>query len=465
MNFIRIIVALTVVFYPVQNGFSQTLKKFQKDSRVVFVGNSITEAGFYGSYIWLYYMTRFPDQRIEVINGGIGGNTSKDILARFDDDVLSRNPTTIVLTFGMNDSGYFEYNGKDPKGFADERVNASYQSFVKLLEKLASRQDIEKIMMSSSPYDETMKNKDNYFPGKSKAMERIIEFQKKAASQNQWPFVDLYYPMQQINIEGQKSNPEFTIIGKDRIHPGNGGHLVMAYLFLKAQGLAGQPVSEIEIDARKKSLRQSVNAETKDLSVGKDHVTFNYLAKSLPFPIDSASRIWGSDQKQSDALAVVPFMQEFNQEVLRISNLSGARYELKIDGEVLGTFSKEEFSKGVNLALLVNAPQYKQAVQVMNLNQARKELENKLRDYDGLQFNFFQSRGMLFTDDQAAYDLARKQARTDWTVAGKIGAYESLRFPEVRKSYNDQMKLLTEMIYQRSIPTNHKIEVTAVINQ
>lgn len=462
MNFIRIIVVLTVVFNSFQNGFSQPLKKFQKNSRVAFVGNSITEAGYYESYIWLYYMTRFPDQPIEVINAGIGGNTSKDILARFDDDVMSRNPTTIILTFGMNDSGYFEYNGKDPKTVADEKVDASYQSFVKLLEKLTARKDIEKVMMASSPYDETMKNKDNYFAGKSKAMERIIEFQKKAASQNQWPFVDLYYPMQQINLDGQKSNPEFTIIGKDRIHPGNGGHLVMAYLFLKAQGLAGHPVSQVEIDARKKVVKQSVNAEIKDLSVGKDHITFNYLAKALPFPIDSASRIWGSDQKQSDALSVVPFMQEFNQEVLQVSNLSGARYELKIDGETLGTFSKEDLNQGVNLALLVNTPQYKQAIQVMNLNQARKEIENKLRDYYGLQFNFFQSRGMLFKDDQAAYDLARKQAKKDWTVAGKIGAYESLRFPEVRKSYNEQMKLLTEMIYQRSIPTNHKIEVTGI---
>lgn len=465
MKFIRIIVTLAVVFYSFQNGFGQTLKKFQKDSRIVFVGNSITEAGYYESYIWLYYMTRFPDQRIEVINGGVGGNTAKDILARFDDDVMSRKPTTIVLTFGMNDSGYFEYNGKDPKSVADEKVEASRQSFMKIVDKLASRPDIEKVMLASSPYDETMKNKDNYFAGKSKAMERIIEFQKQTASKNQWSFVDLYYPMQQINIDGQKGNPEFTIIGKDRIHPGNGGHLVMAYLFLKAQGLAGQPIAEVEIDAKKKLLKQSVNAEIKDLSTVKDNITFNYLAKAIPFPIDSASRIWGSDQKQSDALAVIPFMQEFNQEVLRISNLSGARYELKIDGEALGTFSKEDFSKGVNLALLVNSPQYKQAVQVMNLNQARKELENKLREYYGLQFSFFLSRGMLFKDDQPAYDLAKKQAKTDWTVAGKIGGYESLRFPEVRKSYNDQMRLLTDMIYQRSIPTNHKIEVTAVVNQ
>ncbi|MBT1685582.1 SGNH/GDSL hydrolase family protein [Dawidia soli] len=439
---------------------AQSLQKFPTGSRVAFVGNSITEAGYYESYVWLYYMTRFPGERIEVMNVGIGGNTVKDIAARFDEDVVKRNPSTIVLTFGMNDSGYFEYNGAEPAKEADKKVAASRESFLPLVEKLKAL-PAQKVMMSSPPYDETMKNKDNYFPGKSKAMERIIAFQKEAASANQWPFVDLYYPMQQINLEGQKSTPEFTIIGKDRIHPGNGGHLVMAYLFLKAQGLGGVPLAEVEIDARKKVVKKNNGADVNGLAV-TDDVAFDYLAKALPFPVDSASRMWGSDQKQSDALAVVPFIQDFNQELLRVTGLTAAQYELKIDGNVMGTWKKEEFAAGVNLALVVRTPQYKQAVQVANLNQARKEIEGKLRDYYGLQFNFFLSRGMLFQDDQAAYDLASKQAKKDWTVAGKIGAYESLRFPAVRQSYVDQMKLLVDMIYDMNKPKSHRIEIVAV---
>lgn len=441
---------------------AQSLKKFQGGSKVVFAGNSITEAGFYESYIWLYYMTRFPDQRIEVINAGIGGNTAGDIAARFDEDVLSRRPTTIVLTFGMNDSGYFEYNQAEPGKFADKKVEESYNSFRVLVDKLRSQPGIQTIMMSSVPYDETMKNKDNYFPGKSKTMERIVDFQKKEASANQWAFVDLYYPMKQINLEGQKMNPEFTIIGKDRIHPGNGGHLVMAYLFLKSQGFQGIPVADVKIDARNRSVKQSINADIGNLSVKGDTLSFDYHAKALPFPIDSASRMWGSEQKQSDALAVVPFMDELNQERLQISHLSHSRYTLKFDGDPVGVFSKDELTRGINLALIVKTPQYKQAVKVMDLNQARKEIENKLRDYYGLQFNFFKDRGMLFKDDQAAYDLAKKQAKVDWTVAGRMGAYESLRFPEVRQSYVEQMKLFTDLAYRASKPQKHRVEVIAI---
>lgn len=46
---------------------------FQKGDRVVFLGNSITEGGHYHSYIWLYYVTRFPESRIHVYSAGTGG--------------------------------------------------------------------------------------------------------------------------------------------------------------------------------------------------------------------------------------------------------------------------------------------------------------------------------------------------------------------------------------------------------
>ena len=51
--------------------------------RAVFLGNSITDGGHYHSYIWLYYMTRFPDMPIRVFNGGIGGDTAYDMNKRF----------------------------------------------------------------------------------------------------------------------------------------------------------------------------------------------------------------------------------------------------------------------------------------------------------------------------------------------------------------------------------------------
>ena len=197
---------------------AQSISPFKEGDRVAFVGNSITEAGFYEAYIWQYYMVHFPERRIEIINAGIGGDVSKLINLRFEDDVMTHKPTVIALTFGMNDTGYFEYNWDNPEKFAAQKVKDSYENFLLIEEKLKAHPEIRKIIMTSSPYDETMKNDNNYFPGKSKAMEKIADFQKEAAEKNDWGFVDFLGPMTAINLEGQKTQPEFTITGPDRIH-------------------------------------------------------------------------------------------------------------------------------------------------------------------------------------------------------------------------------------------------------
>lgn len=55
---------------------AQTVAPFKDGDRAVFLGNSITDGGHYHSYIWLYYMTRFPYMDLRVMNAGIGGETA-----------------------------------------------------------------------------------------------------------------------------------------------------------------------------------------------------------------------------------------------------------------------------------------------------------------------------------------------------------------------------------------------------
>ena len=82
---------------------------FANGDRIVFAGNSITENGFYETYIWLYYITHFPERKIEVLNGGIGGDVARQIYIRLDSDLLAKKPTVLTIDFGMNDSRYYEY--------------------------------------------------------------------------------------------------------------------------------------------------------------------------------------------------------------------------------------------------------------------------------------------------------------------------------------------------------------------
>ena len=58
---------------------------------------------------------------LEIFNAGIGGNTAGDMYERLDGDVFSKRPTVLMVTFGMNDTGYMEYNGDDAAGFGERK--------------------------------------------------------------------------------------------------------------------------------------------------------------------------------------------------------------------------------------------------------------------------------------------------------------------------------------------------------
>ncbi|WP_165069320.1 GDSL-type esterase/lipase family protein [Marisediminicola senii] len=65
----------------------------EKDT-VVFLGDSLTEAGAWGEW--------FPD--LNVINMGVGGSTTDDLLGRLD-DIVAVHPDEIIVLIGTNDLG------------------------------------------------------------------------------------------------------------------------------------------------------------------------------------------------------------------------------------------------------------------------------------------------------------------------------------------------------------------------
>ena len=119
-----------------------TIPRFEEGERVVFVGNSITHGGHYHSFIWLYYMTRFPDKPITIMNAGIGGESAWDMKDRLDYDVFNRKPTYVTLTFGMNDTGYDIYMKDDAKELSEQRIAKSLESYREIEERLLAKNKI-----------------------------------------------------------------------------------------------------------------------------------------------------------------------------------------------------------------------------------------------------------------------------------------------------------------------------------
>lgn len=156
---------------------AQQIPQFKAGDVVALVGDSITHGGHYHSYVWLYYMTRFPDMPLTLINCGVGGDTAGSMEYRLVHDALSWNPTYVTLTFGMNDTGYWDtYNKEDSEELSDRKVAASLEHFRGMENILKSEApDAEIVMIGGSPYDETSRFNDNVLAGKNDAICRIID--------------------------------------------------------------------------------------------------------------------------------------------------------------------------------------------------------------------------------------------------------------------------------------------------
>lgn len=130
---------------------AQTVAPFRDGDRVVFLGNSITDGGHYHSYIWLYYMTRFPYMDVQVMNAGIGGETAGDMYRRLDGDVFSKRPTVLNVTFGMNDTGYAEYNQPGAGEFGERRYRECYENYGRMEQRLQGLDGVRVVLLGGAP--------------------------------------------------------------------------------------------------------------------------------------------------------------------------------------------------------------------------------------------------------------------------------------------------------------------------
>lgn len=89
-------------------------------TRIVFFGDSITEAGVKpNGYVTLVrdsLRNRADADRFEVIGAGVSGNRVPDLQARIDRDVIERKPTLVVIYIGINDVWHWAlFNKGTPK--------------------------------------------------------------------------------------------------------------------------------------------------------------------------------------------------------------------------------------------------------------------------------------------------------------------------------------------------------------
>jgi lysophospholipase L1-like esterase len=342
---------------------------FQDGETVCFLGDSITARGSLQTNVSDFYLTRFPERTVQFVNAGRSGDTAKGSLRRLKEDVIDHAPTSVVIMFGMNDvgRGYYTFN---PTGAQIQSQKSALERFQASMEEVVARIRTEAgepklIFLTPTPYDQTAEMETKNLFGCNDGLGRCGEIVRKLAAANPARVVDLHGPMTELNGKQQESDPKWTIVGPDRVHPGAPGFLMMTYLFLKEQG-APAIVSQVAVDAATGEVNESINAAVTAVKSRDGGVTFKVLAKALPYPIDSAAK---------EMLDLLPIEADLNQELLSVTGLAEGTYELRIDGTAVGQHPAKELADGINLAFNEATPQFKQAGEVARHNARRKSAE------------------------------------------------------------------------------------------
>lgn len=356
---------------------------FKTGDRICFVGNSITHSGEFHHNILLYYTTRFPKRPVTFYNCGISGDITSGVLKRIQCDILIHKPTHAVIMIGMNDVMRQLY-GPVPTLNSDtlkkrENALAAYRTNLDSIVRILKSKKVKVILQKPSIYDQTSRlERPNNF-GVNDALKSCADYMKLLADKYNLQTVDYWTIMNSINDSMQQKNPSATIVGPDRVHPSSPGNLVMSYQFLKSMsGAKPQIVSMISVNQNlKKSNKESLNCRIKKLKYQNQSINFIAKENSLPFPLV---------QSQFPALEWLPFIKEFNSQMLRVIGLHQGSYLLKIDSVNVGVFTNAELQECVNLAMNNKTPQYQQALNVREVYLKLWEIESRMRAIKHIEY-------------------------------------------------------------------------------
>ena len=209
------------------DGDTLTLKK---GDRVVFLGDSITQAGVgpkgYVTLIQNAIAERHKDLGIEVFGAGISGNKVPDLQRRVDKDVIERKPTIVVIYIGINDVWHGE---ADPaKGTSKEKFAEGLKEVIGKCTAAGARVVLCTPSVIGEKFDGSNKSDAN--------LDEYSEISRGLAKELRISLCDLRKAFLEYEKEHNTENKQQGILTSDRVHLNEAGNKFVADLLLKALG-------------------------------------------------------------------------------------------------------------------------------------------------------------------------------------------------------------------------------------
>jgi lysophospholipase L1-like esterase len=360
---------------------------------VVFYGDSITDQRLYTTYVETFILTRYPKLPVRFVHSGWGGDRvtgggGGPIDDRLKRDVVTYKPTVITIMLGMNDGRYKAFDDETFRVYSD-----GYEHIVKSMKD--ANPNVRITLINPSPYDDVTRAP-LFDGGYNAVLLKYGEYLRTLAERNHLDYADLNTRLVKTLDRANSADPaNAQKIVPDRVHPHRSGHLLMAVSLLEAWG-ATPTVTTVEIDAVSSHVK-SVNTVVSALE-SKGALRWTQKDEALPMPVPMNDPIMALAVKSSD------FIEKFNREILRVTGLDSPTYQLKINGRLIGAFTRENLAAGVNLAEL-DTPMSQQAAQVHDLTIKRADIHNiRWRQVQLPLHNLLPARAAAVEDNLDALD-------------------------------------------------------------
>jgi lysophospholipase L1-like esterase len=186
--------------------------------KIVCLGDSVTKAVRPGVkvdetfVVVLQTKLQAANQKAEVLNFGIGGQTTEHGVARLG-DVLATKPTHVVVMYGLNDSWI------DKDKTAPRLTPAEYSANLKKIIDRLKREKVMPLLMTPNPVAAP-----KYTPDRNANLKKYVEAVRKLARDENVTLIDVYARYAELALEGTDLNILFT----DAMHPNPKGQALIA---------------------------------------------------------------------------------------------------------------------------------------------------------------------------------------------------------------------------------------------
>ncbi len=226
------------------------------EQRIVFLGDSITQAGAYIEFIEAALIAHHPDSRKQIIPLGLSSETVSglsedghaggkfprpDLHERLDRVLEKAKPQLVLACYGMNDGIYAPLDAQRSQAFREgmkalhEKVTAAGARIIHLTPPV-----FDPLPIAGRVLPAGLDAYPRPYQGYNGVLDVYSAWLLDRGRKAKWEVLDIHGRMNAALAERRKESPTFTF-AKDGVHPGPEGHLIMARAVLDAWGLAVRP--------------------------------------------------------------------------------------------------------------------------------------------------------------------------------------------------------------------------------